>query len=156
MKTTKRILAVLLAVACCLTMAATAFAASAEENTEITYFEDGSYLVKTITTEKSARAASTISGAVDAKYYNASDELRWVVTLSGTFSYTSGVSSSCTSASISATAYGGGWSCSTKNANASGNSAVGSATMIRKVLGIQVDSIPVSLTLSCDKYGNLS
>lgn len=156
MKTTKRILAVLLTVACCLTMAATAFAASAEENTEITYFEDGSYLVKTITTEKSARAASTISGAVDAKYYNASDELRWVVTLSGTFSYTSGVSSSCTSASISATAYGGGWSCSTKNANASGNSAVGSATMIRKVLGIQVDSIPVSLTLSCDKYGNLS
>lgn len=155
MKTMKRILAVLLAVACCLTMAATAFAASVEENTEITYFEDGSYLVKTITTEKSARA-TTVSGAVDAEYYNASDELRWVVTLSGTFTYTSGVSSSCTSASISATAYGGGWSCSTKNAYASGNSAVGSATMIRKVLGIQVDSIPVSMTLSCDKYGNLS
>lgn len=117
--------------------------------------EDGSTLVVTADILPQTRASATVSGVKNAKYYDSSNQLHWVVTLSGSFTY-NGTSATCTSVSIDAVVYEGGWSCASKNADTSGSSAVGSASMVCKVLGIQVDSVPVSLTLTCDKDGVLS
>ncbi len=155
-KTVKKILVFLIAIVTTLSLAIPAFADSSEETVEIVNFEDGSYAVITISPNIQYRSGTTISKNKDFTYFNTENEKLWKVTLSGTFAYVSGVSSSCTSANITYTNYSGGWSCSSKNAYTSGNSAIGNATIVLKILGVQVDSIPVSLTLTCDKYGNVT
>lgn len=150
----KRMITFALVLACLLSLAAPASAASTDSR-EITYYDDGSYLIVTVSTAPQSRASGTTPGSASAEYYNADDVLRWVVTLTGSFTY-NGSSATCTSANIDATIYESGWSCSSKSAYASGSSAIGSATMVRKVLGVQVDSVPVSLKITCDKNGALS
>lgn len=150
----RKILTILLALACLLNLAVPAAAASNTESQTV-YFEDGSYAVITLSTAPQTRAGNTVSGGKDWSYYDANDKLCWVVTLTGSFTY-NGSSATCTSANIDATIYESGWSCSSKSAYASGSSAIGSATMVRKVLGVQVDSVPVSLKITCDKNGALS
>ncbi len=105
--------------------------------------------------EVSSRASQTKSGSKVKNYYGSDGSLEWKVTLNGTFTYT-GSSSTCTSASCNVSVSYSAWSASGKTAYRSGNTAYGSVTMNRKLLGATVDSVPVSLTLKCDANGNLS
>ena len=87
---------------------------------------------------------------------NSSGETLWTFTLNGTFRVETGISATCFDASYSYTTPGAGWSLKTASATCSGNSAVGSATFVKKVLGITVETKDTSITLSCDANGNLS
>lgn len=124
------------------------------DDVEITYFQDGSYLVTEIV-RNTARASGTVSGSKPSTYYNNSGVAQWKAVLNGTFSISSS-GATCTSASMNVTIYDSSWHTVSKSATKSGNMANGSATIGRKVGGVTVASIPVNLTLSCDKNGNLS
>lgn len=120
----------------------------------ISVFEDGSYLTEMIISENS-RAGGSKNGSKTYEYYSVDGRCLWNVTLSGSFTY-SGSTSSCTAASVSTTIYDSAWYTASKDASRSGNTAYGSATMGRKALGVTVQTVPVSLTLTCDADGNLS
>lgn len=118
------------------------------------YLSDGSYIVVELNTSP-ARASSTVTGT---KTYTCKDDngtALWKAVLTGTFSYT-GSSSSCTSSSCSVTIYDSAWYLVSKSASKSGNTATASVTMGKKVLGITVSTIPITINLSCDANGNLS
>jgi len=129
-----------------------AFAAS--DDVKITHYEDGSYLVEKLVCQME-RASGKVTGNKISTHYDSGGTMEWEVILTGSFSYT-GSSSSCTSASISTTVYDSTWYTVSKNSSKSGNTAYGSATMARKVLGVTVQNFPVSISLSCDADGNLS
>lgn len=125
---------------------------SSDENTYITYLDDGSYYITTVT---ESMARSTKSGTKTTTYYNSSDEALWKVTLKGSFTYT-GTTSTCTSASHSVTIYNNAWYIYSQNSYASGNQAIANVVMKKKLLGIVTSTKNVNLTITCDKNGNLS
>ncbi len=128
--------------------------ATQEENTEITYLEDGSYFVTTVTEQQVTRA--TRGGQKSIGYYSSSGVLQWTFVVTGTFTYTPGVSCTCISASSEVQISDSNWSCKTKSASPSGNHAIGSAEVIYVFLLVTIKTIPVSLTLTCDTNGNFS
>lgn len=132
----------------------TASAAEMEQETTITYFEDGSYLVETIEIIQS-RASGTKTGSKSKTYYGDDGTSNWKATLTGTFTYT-GTSATCTASSVSVTVYDSDWYTVSKSASKSGNTATASVTMGEKLLGVTVNKMSTSSTLSCDKDGNLS
>ena len=125
----------------------------------VVYYDDGSYLTVspaydvTVTGERGTM--STVSSHKDATFTNSDDELEWKYTLYATFSYTSGVSATCTNASYSQTIYKGNWTFSNGNATASGATARGVGHYEEKFLFITIRSVDVDITLVCDKYGNV-
>ncbi len=76
-------------------------------------------------------------------------------TLTGSFTY-NGTNSSCTGASCNVTIYNSSWSTKSVNAYTSGNSAIADVAIERKFLFITLETINFSITLSCDRYGNLT
>lgn len=129
--------------------------ADAEQNCErIVYFEDGSYIVTTIT-EVQSRVAYSKNGTSTSTYYGSDGTAKWKVTLSGSFTY-DGSSATCTSSSCSVIIYNNSWYTISKSASKSGNTAFGSATMGYKVLGITTNQVTRDISLTCDKDGNLS
>ncbi|MGM9521252.1 MAG: hypothetical protein ACI3VB_02090 [Oscillospiraceae bacterium] len=126
--------------------------------TERIDFEDGSYCIITIEEDTVMALASTgtNSGNKVYSYYDSDGNINWVAVLNGTFSYTSGVSSTCTNASCSVSIYENEWYTISKSASKSGNTAYATVVMGRKVLGIKVSEETAYLTLTCDSYGNLS
>lgn len=128
--------------------------ALAADTSDVIYFEDGSFMTIEIETLGS-RAAGTVKGNKSYTYTASDGTTCWKATLSGTFTYT-GSSSTCTASSCSVTVYESDWSTSSKRATKSGNTAKASVTMVRKALGVTVDTKSASISLTCDANGNLS
>lgn len=141
------------AMAVVLIMCMTPVPANAAEM-EIIYLDDGSYITVEVQ-ETNSRAAGNISGSKTYTHYGNSGTSDWQAVLTGTFSYT-GTSATCTKSSVDVTVYDSAWYVVSKSAGKSGNQATGSVTMGWKKLGVTVERVPVSMTLSCDANGNLS
>lgn len=149
----KRVLSIALAIL--LMMTAFPIGASAVcEDRIITYYDDGSYMVEEIWIS-SIRASGTVSGNKATTYYDNNNTALWKATLSGTFTY-NGSSATCTVSSCTVSIYNSAWYTISKSASKSGNAAYGTGTVGEKLLGVTVQRVPFSLTLSCDKNGNLS
>ena len=117
-------------------------------------FDDGSQLLE----EQPVVLAQTRDGVTAQKAYhhcNSSGTILWTATVIGTFTY-NGSTSSCTNASYSTEVNAGPWSEQSGTAYPSGNSAIADVVMRRKLLFIVVETVPVTITLTCDKDGNLS
>ena len=127
--------------------------ATAEES-KITYFEDGSYLLETVHSVQ-GRASGTVSGDKTSVYYGSDGAAGWSVVVSGSFTYANGVAI-CRSSTCSVTIYDSSWYTISKYASKSGASAIANVTMGRKSLGITVDQLSATVTLTCDGDGNLS
>lgn len=127
---------------------------AAEQDKEVIYFQDGSYMTIELI-ENGFRASGSKSGSKRSTYYGSNGATEWVAVLSGNFNYT-GSSATCTSSSMNVTIYDSDWYVISKSASKSGNSATGSAVMGLKNAGVTVTRVPVSLTLQCDANGNLS
>ena len=84
------------------------------------------------------------------KYKNASGEVMWSISVTGTFSY-NGSSCTCTKATVSTTKPSSMWSLSNKKASKSGNKAIASVT--GHAPGVTVTR---TVTLTCSPSGNLS
>ena len=117
-------------------------------------FADGSYETESIY-KMQTRAGGTVSGSKVKNYYDSKGTLCWQFVLNGSFSYT-GSSATCTSSTCSASIYSQGWYVISKNASKSGNTASANATMGNQIDGGKVNQASASLTLRCDKNGNLS
>lgn len=124
-----------------------------QKQSEVIYFEDGSYLTVQLS-ELDTRASGSKSGKRTYTYHTNDGVSQWDAVLYGTFSYT-GSSSTCTDSSCSVTIYKSDWYTISKSAGKSGNTATASVTMGRRLLGVTVDKVPISLELSCDANGNL-
>ena len=127
---------------------------AAERESEIIRFEDGSYAIVGIVTNE-ARTSGSISGNKPYTYYSSNGVAQWKAVLSGSFTYT-GSSATCTKSNCSVTVYNSEWYTISKSAGKSGNTATGSFSMGRKLMGTTVETKDITLTLSCDKNGNLS
>lgn len=123
---------------------------------EVIRYSDGSYIL--IVTEESAqttKALSSKTGNKQYKYYSSDDELQWTVTLTATFTF-NGTTATCTHVQKPTVAIqAGNWSVESKTASKSANAA---AATVKMSADDQLNSkiIPVSITLSCDKNGNLT
>lgn len=131
-----------------------AFANEVVSETTI-YHSDGSYSVIRVIKETSARAAKTVTGGTTESYYSDGNVLQWKAVLDATFTY-NGSSATCTSVnSLNVTVYDSSWSVGSKSTSRSGNTAYGYLTMERRIAG-GTQGVPVTLTLTCDRNGNLS
>ena len=133
------------------------------QSVESIHYDDGSYILiekecsfnKDITAVIVMKALGSKSGSKQYKYYSAADELQWIVTLSADFTF-NGTTSSCTYVrEPKVEVYAGKWSAVSKSASKVGNVATGKVEMKKGGLFIS-KSIPVTVTLSCDKNGNLT
>lgn len=122
-------------------------------DTYVEYFEDGSYIVTTITESSiTTFAAKTVSRNKSADYYESDNKKAWTVTLNGTFSYT-GSSATCTKSATSYTIYNSAWKVTSAVPSKSGNKATGTFTVKKYVLGIPVKTVNKTLTITCSNTG---
>lgn len=137
------------------------FASGVEStDTDKFMFDDGSYFVTALAVGDSGNgmvtfASGTAKGTRTVSYYDAAGTKQWAVSLTGTFSY-NGSSATCTSATISVNIINSVWKISSQSAGKSGNKAIGDAVIIRKFLGVTIDTRTIHLGIVCDKDGNVS
>jgi hypothetical protein len=144
-----------------------AFASSANYNTNasdsyIEYLDDGSYFVTEI--EQNNSGISLLSsekvGSKTTTYYSSSGKALCALKITGTFSY-DGSTVSCVGTKSTKYVYDDSWSVenvTTSHGNSSSTKAYATAggKFVNKLLGITVKSISASVTVYCDKNGNLS
>lgn len=120
------------------------------------YFDDGSYLVTTISSsEISTMSVAIKSGSKSTHYYNSDGKELWVVTVNGTFSY-NGASATCTASSTSYAIYDSIWKLKSASASKSGGNAIGNFTLKCYFTFVPVKTEEVTVTLNCSKSGVLS
>ena len=136
----------------CLTVPA--FATTPEKT--IHYYNDGSYLIETVSLEMPAISlcSTNKTKSKTATYYSKSNIAQWEVTVTGTFSYGNG-SATCTASSVTTKSYVTDWKISSKSSSKSGNSATATATAIEYLRGHEVQRKTLSTTLSCSPNGTL-
>lgn len=149
----RRFLSFILSGVLLLSMAGIVFA-SENSTAEIVYLEDGSYLVIE-TVQTMSRSTNTTSGFTRITHVAEDGTTEWRAILTGTFTY-DGTTATCTESSVTTYVYASNWYEVSKTAGKSGNTATGSVTMGRTVLGITVAQETYNMTLTCSPNGTLS
>ena len=133
------------------------------ENSEVMYFDDGSYMITTLTEKNieysqynATRSAYIRTGTKTANYYSDDDELIWTYTLTGEFNVNSGISVVCTNVSASQTINSSSWGFYDENTYIEHQVARGKGFFKNKVLFVTVKTVEVDLFIRCDVNGNLS
>ena len=129
-------------------------APSTQSDSNIIYFDDGSYITISVTSVDS-RSSFTRIGSKTYVYNNALGTKKWEATITGTFTY-DGTVSTCTTSSISVNILDTSWYIVSQSASKSGNTATGVLVMGYKFLGVTTDKRTVNLSLTCDANGYLS
>lgn len=124
-----------------------------------TQLENGDSLVITmnIDTTKSGLLRTTYerTASKTVSYKNSSGATAWTFTVNGTFTY-NGSTSNCTKATDSYNVSISGWSCSSASSNTGGNKAIGTVKMNYYSIGVLLQTITETVTISCDANGNIS
>ena len=150
----KRVLSLFVSVLLILTMAVPVSAAETVVSEEITYFEDGSYLITT-TVQSLSRATNTTTGFTRKTFVDAEGNTDWRAVLTGTYTY-DGTTATCTGSTIDVYIYDNVYHTLSKSAGKSGASATGTFTIARTVIGITIAQDTYSMTLTCNPNGTLS
>lgn len=116
---------------------------------QVISYEDGSYAV--ITTGSSSATRATANKERTYTYYNPQGQRCFAYTLYASFTY-NGVTSQAVSCEGGATIYRQGWEPGSHSEYVSGSTAYGRATFT----GPDGQVRTVSLTLTCDKDGNVT
>lgn len=128
--------------------------ASANQNTIVTIEKHNGYIVETtISEEINFTRASQKSGTKTVNYYNG-NTLLWSVSVRGTFNY--GQSSSCISSIVNAYSNDSNWKITNSSSWKSSNTAYASANGTRYFIGISMQTISRTVSLSCSSSGVLS
>lgn len=138
-------------------------ASSSNSYEDVTYFEDGSYIVTTMVEEITpiSRAITKKALKKTSTSYDSSNKAQCALTVIGSFEINMGVSVKCVGATTEKTVYQNGWSIenvSTRpdNSSTSQASAIASGRFVKREVGITVQNIPVTVKVTCDKNGNAS
>lgn len=102
-----------------------------------------------------SNSTKTKTASKTVEYQNSEGTTLWYVKVTGTFTY-NGITSSCSTSSVSAASYNSSWTISNKTSYKSGNTAYASATGIKKFMSVTVQTITRNVSLSCSKNGTLS
>lgn len=127
--------------------------------TSYSYMEelfDGYYATVYVDLQNFNARSSTKTASKTYKISSPSGEVVATYKLTASFSYPYNNTAKCTSASYNTTVNNSNWSFSNCSATKSGNQATGKFTINHSVLGITLDTIERTLTISCDKNGNIS
>lgn len=166
----KKIKPILLSILMLFTLLAVPYRAEAAvsgdtaDNSTITYFDDGSYMITTIEDEPGSKtpsgiqpfaASTTVSKSKTARYYNSEGSVMWYLKVTGSFTYT-GSSAKCNSASVTAEAIGSTWKVSKLSAAHSGATAYASATGKQYIMGTVVNTMNKTISLTCSPTGIFS
>ena len=161
----KKLLCISLLLLLLATLFLTPVSAAVDKNsdpyTSVEYYPDGSYGVTTLTISESGNSnsaslrAAVTSGTKNYTHYDSNNNALWKVTLTGYFSYT-GTSATCTSATPSYVVYDSAWRVTKATASCSGNTATGEFTAKKYVLGIPIQTVNKTLTITCSPTGVLS
>ncbi len=154
------------------------FTADAEEpdsDVQTEYFEDGSYITvetaSAIENEITSVFAKifeffrkliefltgnkTISKTRYARYYDKNGNLLWAVFLEAEFSY-NGKTALCKNAKAYYETYDSDWEIISSKSSTDGNTATADFTVQQTKLGVKLKTVNKTLTLTCDKDGNIS
>ena len=115
----------------------------------IEIFDDGSYIVATL-----SRSSSTKSAKRTYTYKTSSGKILWTITVTGTFTY-NGSSSSCTKASVSTTCPSITFKLASKSATKHNSTATATASFKQYNDSVYLRTITRSVSISCDKSGKL-
>ena len=118
------------------------------------YYDNGYYAEIAVNINYVDAVNSIISGYKTYYYYDSSNQILWSYTLYGTFSY-NGSTATCTNTDDSYNINNSNWHNDSHGHYGSGNTAYGSVTMKKKVLGITVDTVTKNVSLSCSPDGTL-
>ncbi|MBQ8356919.1 MAG: hypothetical protein IJX39_03825 [Clostridia bacterium] len=131
-----------------------------EENSIVTFFDNGSYLVQTVSEQPhlySARSTTyTKTGNTNFDYYNKNNEHLFRFTITGTFHVVEGVSSTCTDSTYSYSIYDSSWKLDSASTWKSDNTAYGNAVFKDKFLFATIETVNIDAKVICDIYGNIS
>ena len=127
----------------------------------VEYLSDGGY-VETYVGEVSNgskittyAAATTKTGYKSKTGYDSAGVMTWKVTVYGTFSINPGVSVSCTDAWHTTNAYSP-WVLDSASSSRGSASATGTAKFLKKFLFVTTNTETATVTVYCDKNGNIS
>jgi len=155
----KKIVSVLLSVIIMLSLSVPAFAVDSvnNENTVVEYFEDGSCFITTITVveENSTYATNTKTASKSISYKDEDGIVCWSATLTATFRYT-GSSATCTESDVTYTVSNSKWKITSATASKSGNTATADVTAKRYTLGIPLETLNRTITMTCSANGTIS
>ena len=130
------------------------FAAKDNSNyDEIIYLDNGDYI--TVEISQTASRATTVKNSKTYTYRNNSGDELWRAVLSGTFTY-NGSTATCTASSCDVTISNSAWSVSSKTVGKSGGTATTELTMVKKFIGITIDTETLSMSLTCSPTGVFS
>lgn len=131
------------------------FATSTAQTPEnIIYYDDGSYIIVE-TNFIETRDTFTRNANRVYTYYNINGVKKWEATLVATFTY-NGTSCTCASSSLFVNIQDDAWYVVSKEESKSGNTASADLVMGYKFLGITTTKKTISMSITCDKDGNLS
>lgn len=133
---------------------ANTYATDKTESRNIIAFEDGSY-IEIIVADIFAIATNAKNGYKTYTHYDSADNVEWQAKLSASFTY-NGTTYSCNSTSCTVTVYDSKWYEISNTTTRGGSMATTQLTMGRKLSGITVSKPAYTITLTCDKDGNLS
>ncbi len=125
---------------------------------KIEYLNNGFYIIKTLTVDaqnNQIRTSSTKTGSKTIIIYNSNDEAMVTLKLTASFSYT-GTSATCTNVVPSYTIHNSYWKVPIAIGTKNGNSAIGQFTAKKYWLGLLVQTINESTTITCSNTGVLS
>lgn len=155
----KKVVSVLLIVMIMFSLNVPAFAVENidNENTVIEYLEDGSCFITTITVveENSTYATNTKTFTKTISYKDEDGIVCWKATLTATFRYT-GSSATCTESDVTYTVSNSKWKITSATASKSGNTATADVTAKRYTLGIPVETLNRTITMTCRANGTIS
>ncbi|MGX8699534.1 MAG: hypothetical protein ACSW8F_06350 [bacterium] len=124
------------------------------KKTEVILCPDGSRLIIT-TRVLPSETRDTVSGSKTMAKQSVLGTTDWSATLVGNFTY-NGTTATCTASILSFYPGTPNWSLDSSNPYPSGNTAYADFTVAHRMLGITISTNSYSLSLSCDKDGNLS
>lgn len=155
----KKIVSVLTSVIIMFSLSIPAFAVDNTDNgnTFIEYLEDGSCFITTITVveEFSNYATNTKTASKSISYKDEDGIVCWSATLYATFRYT-GSSATCTESDVTYTVSNSKWKITSATASKSGNTATADVTAKRYTLGIPLETLNRTITMTCSANGTIS
>lgn len=119
---------------------------------EIIYLDNGDYITVKISESMTTRATGTREK--EYTYYHGGSAA-WVAVLFGSFRY-DGTTASCIASSCDVTIYDSAWSVASKTAGRTGATATAELTMVKKFLGITIQTENLSMSLTCSPSGQFS
>lgn len=139
------------------TIEAASYSSSVSSISSIEDLGNGYYGITTIEyPEVSTYASGSKTGSKTYNIKNSNGTTVATFKLTASFTYSSSGTVTCKSATYSTSINKSDWSFSQASASKSGKTAYGNFTAICKVLGITSNTISKTITLTCDKSGNLS